>query len=122
MGKKRDFTLVESKLMDSEWELEHEGGKFLVEFRADAYNHFICNDFPDHSHYRVEGGEGDKPMVYLSWGKYGEYEFTILPGDDGKWETMTGHAKGDPKNWRKLKRLATLVPGQEDAHAHEHGH
>lgn len=49
---KRSFTIAEQRLFDSVWNFQHPNGAFEVEFRADAYNHFVCNDFPAHSHWR----------------------------------------------------------------------
>ena len=112
---KRKFTVAETKLMDSEWELEHPGGKFNVEFRADGFNHFVCNDFPAHSHWRLDNDDQATPLLYINWGKFGEYELTIAA--DG--ESMTGSAKGKPDNWRKMKRLRTLGNVAE-AHVHDH--
>lgn len=42
MSWRRPFTLHETKLMDSEWEFEHPGGHFLIEFRADGRNSCAC--------------------------------------------------------------------------------
>ena len=67
----RPFTVAETKLFDSEWMLEHPGGKFPVEFRADGFNHFVCNDFPAHSHWRLEDDATPTPTLQISWGKYG---------------------------------------------------
>ena len=39
MKLKRPFSVAEMKLLDSEWELQHPGGSFAIEFRADGYNH-----------------------------------------------------------------------------------
>ena len=111
----RSFTPAELNLLDSEWELEHPGGKFNVEFRADAYNHFICTSFPAHSHWRLDNDESPTPSVYINWGKYGEYVLTIA--EDG--QTMSGSAKGQPDNWRKMKRLKALGK-VEEAHVHDH--
>lgn len=52
MKLKRPFTVAEQMLMDSEWDFIHEGGSFRVNFKADGYNHFVCHDFPAHSHWR----------------------------------------------------------------------
>lgn len=52
MSLKRPFSKAEMMLFDSVWDFQHPGGSFPVEFRADAYNHFICNDFPTHSHWK----------------------------------------------------------------------
>lgn len=115
MALRRPFTVAEMKLMDSEWELEHPGGKFNVEFRADGYNHFVCNAFPAHSHWRLDNADSATPSLYINWGKYGEYDLIIAA--DG--ESMTGSAKGQPDNWRKMTRLRTLG-NVEEAHVHDH--
>jgi hypothetical protein len=67
MSLKRPFTTAEKMLMDSEWELEHPGGKFNIEFRADGFNHFICNDFPAHAHWRLDNEDNPAPTVYINW-------------------------------------------------------
>lgn len=111
----RQFTVAEMTLMDSEWTLQHAGGSFNIEFRADGYNHFICNDFPAHSHWRLDNSESPTPTVYINWGKYGEYELVISA--DGT--SMAGSAKGQPDNWRKavfVRKLGAV----EEAHVHDH--
>lgn len=85
------------------------------QFRADGFNHFICNDFPAHSHWRLDNAESPTPKLYINWGKYGEYELDIAA--DGK--TMAGSAKGQPDNWRKATRLKALGD-VEEAHVHDH--
>ena len=115
MVRTRTFTVAETMLMDSEWELEHPGGKFNIEFRADGYNHFVCNDFPSHSHWRLDDAESATPTVYINWGKFGEY--TLVMTADGT--DMVGSAKGQPENWRKCKRLRALG-NVEEAHVHDH--
>merc|ERR1719502_1278440 len=115
MKLKRPFSTAESELMDSEWELEHPGGKFNIEFRADGFNHFVCNDFPAHSHWTMLNDESPTPTVHIAWGKYGEYELVIAA--DGK--TMAGSAKGQPDNWRKATRIKSLG-AVEEAHVHDH--
>ena len=52
MGMKRPFSTAELGLFDSVWELEHPGGKFNVEFRADGYNHCACSP-ASRSHTRL---------------------------------------------------------------------
>ena len=49
---KRPFTKAELMLFDSLWEFQHPRGSFSIEFRADAFNHFVCDDFPAHSHWK----------------------------------------------------------------------
>ena len=101
----RPFSLPETKLMDSQWEFEHPGGSFTIEFRADSFNSFVCDSFPDLSFrttWRLEDAESGLDMrVHINWGKFGEYELKMSP--DG--ESMTGSAKGRPSEWRKAKRL-----------------
>jgi hypothetical protein len=52
MFRRRQFTVAEEKLMDSKWTLTHPKGSFEIEFRADGFNHFICEEFPAHSHWK----------------------------------------------------------------------
>ena len=115
MHRLREFTVAEVKLMDSVWELKHAGGSFNVEFRADGYNHFVCAAFPAHSHWRLDDAEKPTPSLYINWGKYGEYELTI--SEDGQY--MEGSAKGQPDNWRTMRRLGDLG---KVAAVHEHDH
>ena len=49
MQKLRPFSVAERALMDSRWEFEFAGGSFEVEFRADAFNHFVCEKWPNQS-------------------------------------------------------------------------
>jgi hypothetical protein len=51
MSFQRPFTDAESLLFDSEWSFEWEKGAFGIEFRADGFNHFLCPQFPSHSHW-----------------------------------------------------------------------
>ena len=54
MRRKRVFSIAEQMLMDSVWQLEHPGGSpFLIEFRADAFNHFVCDTFPARAHWTL---------------------------------------------------------------------
>jgi len=115
MTLQRKYTTAEEQLFDSQWELEHPGGKFPIEFRADGFNHFVCNDFPSHSHWRLDNAESATPTVYINWGKFGEYELVIAA--DG--QSMVGSAKGKPENWRKATRLKSLGDVAE-AHVHDH--
>lgn len=86
----------------TEWELEHAGGSFPVEFKADGYNHFKCSQFPAHSHWSFAG---DK--FKINWGEFGNYEFTV----DASTKTMQGFMVGaDPAvEWRKAKHLRNLL-------------
>ena len=76
----------------------------------------MCNDFPAHSHWKLEEDDTPTPKLCINWGKYGEYELVIA--EDGL--TAAGSAKNDPDNWRKLMRMRTLGKDVEEAHAHDH--
>lgn len=115
MALSRPFSAAERALMDSEWDFVHPGGSFKVEFRADGYNHFVCSDFPAHSHWRLDNGETPTPLLYINWGKYGEYDLTLAA--DG--QSMAGSAKGAPDNWRKGNRLGSTL-GRQEVHEHDH--
>jgi len=65
MALKRPFTVAEMKLLDSEWDFQHAGGNFPVEFRADGYNHFVCAQFSAHSHWSLTGTTGTPVFVGL---------------------------------------------------------
>jgi len=115
MKLKRPFTVAEQMLMDSEWDFIHEGGSFRVNFKADGYNHFVCHDFPAHSHWRLDHGETPTPTLFIDWGKYGKYELVI----DADGQSMSGGAKGNMSNWRKGKRVGKM--GETgDLHVHDH--
>lgn len=75
----------------------------------------MCNDFPAHSHWRLDNDDTPTPLCYINWGKYGEYELVLSA--DG--QTMAGSAKGVPDNWRKAKRIQALG---DAAAVHEHDH
>ncbi|KAL3893630.1 MAG: hypothetical protein SGPRY_014097, partial [Prymnesium sp.] len=123
MAFKRAFSAAELALFDSEWSFIHpsaclspsrsSGGNFKVEFRADAFNHFVCADFPAHSHWRIED-DSPTPTVFINFGKYGEY--VVKLSEDGS--SFEGSAKGDPSNWRKGTRLGAC----NTAAVHEHDH
>lgn len=42
MKLKRPFTVAETGLMDSEWELEHPSGKFNIEVRSPLWRPMLC--------------------------------------------------------------------------------
>ena len=54
--------------------------------------------------------------MYINWGKYGEYELVV--SENGM--EMVGSAKGQPNNWRKLKRIGSLAAGTAAVHEHDH--
>jgi len=100
MALKAPFSVAEAKLLDSTWDFQHAGGSFLVEFRADSFNHFVCNDFPAHSHWSLTGHK-----LLINWGGHGDYELEL----DESGDSMSGHLKGQPENWRKASRKGALA-------------
>lgn len=141
----KDFTESEKLVMGdgggSCWLLQYSGGSFEVElrqasnihfchyflihnfgfifnFRCDGFNHFVCPQYPAHSHWTSNDNQ-----VEIDWGKYGKYEFVI----DAATGTMNGCKKGEPQNWRRatfvrplgVDALASVA--HEHAHDHEHG-
>jgi len=116
MVKQRSFSTAERAVMDSRWEFEHAGGSFEVEFRADAFNHFVCEKFPAHSHWRLDNAETATPTLYINWGKFGEYELEIAA--DGS--SASGSVKGRPEDWRKMKNLGVLGSNLKVFAEHDH--
>jgi hypothetical protein len=86
----------------SEWDFEWSGGKFPVQFKADGYNHFKCEDFPAHAHW---AWDQQKELLTIHWDQYGTYEMKI----NGAEKTMEGSAKGAPDDWRKAELLRNLI-------------
>lgn len=116
MAKKRSFSPAEVALMDSKWEFEHSGGTFEVEFRADAFNHFVCESYPAHSHWRLENADSPTPTVLINWGKFGEYELVV--SEDGS--SAAGSVKGKPDLWRKMTNLGALGADLKQYAEHNH--
>ena len=116
MAKTRDFSAAELAVMDSKWEFEHAGGSFEVEFRADAFNHFVCEDYPAHSHWYLEKAETPTPTLCINWGKFGEYELEIAA--DGK--SASGSVKGKPDEWRKMTNKGALGSNLKQYAEHNH--
>ena len=100
----------------SEWSFEWSGGAFPVEFRADAYNHFYCKQYPAHSHWRLGGASVDE--LTIDWATFGQYEMKMAP--DGK--TGSGSAKGNPADWRKMTFVGDLGVVEDIDHGHGHSH
>lgn len=114
MKLKRPFSDAESKLFDSVWDFSHPGGNFEIQFRADGYNHFVCKDFPAHSHWSLTGNK-----LYINWGSFGEYDLVL----DDSGESMKGSLKGNADSWRKGTRKGKLSPEQvADAVERTHTH
>ena len=116
MARKRSFTTAEKAVMDSKWEFEHAGGKFEVEFRADAFNHFVCDDYPAHAHWRLDHAESPTPTLYINWGKYGEYELEI----DADGSSAAGSVKGVPESWRRMTNMGALGTNLKQYAEHDH--
>ena len=117
------FIAEESLLMGngvgSVWGFQWEKGEFEIEFCCDGFNHFVCREFSEHSHWTNEGKN-----LSINWGKYGEYEMVV----DAITQTMVGHKKGQPANWRRAyfkKPISAdalpAVPAHDHSHKHEHG-
>lgn len=68
---KRDFNETETALLGSgfgsAWNFEWEKGSFEIEFRVDGYNHFVCPQYPAHSHWDLS----DDYTIHINWGQYG---------------------------------------------------
>ena len=116
MTKKRAFSAAEVAVMDSKWEFEHAGGTFEVELRADAFNHFVCEAYPAHAHWRLDNADLPTPTIYINWGKYGEYELEVAA--DGL--SAVGSAKGQPDKWRKMTNLGVLGSDLKQYAEHDH--
>jgi len=97
----------------TEWKFVWSGGDFPVKFKADGYNHFVCDDFPAHAHWSMDG---DK--IKIVWGEFGTYELTI----DAEKKEMDGCAVGgDPATeWRKASHLRNLVGNNTIEHCEHH--
>jgi hypothetical protein len=89
-----------------------------VQFRGDGLNHFVCPQFPAHSHWSQDGAK-----VTINWDKYGVYEMVL----DVASGTMTGSKRGDPTNWRRARFLRALGAAEalegitDHDHSHKHG-
>lgn len=101
------------------WNFEWAKGSFEVEFRADAFNHFVCSSFPAHSHWSMDGNS-----IAINWDQYGEYEMQL----DTSTLTMAGSKKGQPDNWRRATFVRSLgadgvaaIPAHDHSHSHAHG-
>ena len=92
----------------SEWEFEHAGGTFPVEFRGDGYSHFVCRQFPAHSHWSLGGAASDQ--LTINWDQYGVYELRLTSSGD----SAEGCEKGLETNWRKMRFLRTLDASQAE--------
>jgi len=103
---KRPLSLEELAVLGdgagTEWDFQWSGGSFPVQFKADGYNHFKCEDFPAHAHWSLQGTK-----LHIAWGDYGNYDLTINAAE----QTMEGGPVGGDwgKDWRKAKWARNLV-------------
>ena len=135
----RPFSEAEQRLLTggSVWNFEYDQGSFevcakpesmlrllsrlarvtyfwQVEFHADGFNHFVCKQYPAHSHWAIDGDR-----ITVNWGSFGDYELTI----DAAGTSMAGHKKGQPDNWRRATFLRSLgAAGLASAPDHDHDH
>lgn len=84
------------------WDFAWEKGSFTVEFRPG--NVFYCEDYQAHAKWTIDGAN-----VSIDWGKFGKYE--LVAAADGS--SMDGHAKGDPKAWRKATKTRSLTDAEK---------
>jgi len=121
------FTAEESLLMGdgggSSWGFQWEKGEFDIELQCDGYNHFVCRQFPAHSHWTSSTLPDGKCKIDINWGQYGEYEMVL----DAATKSMVGCKKGQPTNWRKAYwkgplGMDVLHAGHAHDHAHSHSH
>lgn len=117
---KRDFNPTERALLGdgygTVWNFEYAKGSFEVEFHTDSYNHFVCKQYPAHSHWLST----DDGLVQIFWGQYGDYEMRL------NGSMFEGCKSGQPTNWRKMHFVRSLtadcgdVPGHDHSHDHKH--
>ena len=85
--------------MDSQWELEHPGGKFNIEFRA---NTAFVLDFPAHSHWSLTNDETPTPLLYINWSRAASTSKSLQTAR--RWPAAP---RSKPDNWRKARRLGS---------------
>ena len=76
----------------------------------------MCAGFPAQAFWRLDDAESEVPTVYINWGKYGEYELVIA--EDGA--SASGSAKGQPDNWRRMRKLGALGTDLKQYAEHDH--
>lgn len=112
----RPLSPAEARLLSptgggTEWKFEYEGGRFTVQFRGDGYNHFHCQQYQAHSHWKLGGPQRNE--VTISWGQYGTYVMRV----DG--DAATGHVVGNPSDWRKMRYIRDLEAHEAAEQCHE---
>jgi len=119
----RDFNATERVLLGdgygTVWSFIWEKGAFEIEFRTDGFNHFVCKQYPAHSHWKIVDD-----VINVNWGQFGEYVLTLNPTTG----ELSGHKKDQPSNWRRATLIRVLgadslasVPSHDHAHEHKHG-
>lgn len=115
----QELLLLGEHGLGSVWDFQYEKGHFEVRFHCDGYNHFVCPQYPAHSHWSMTEDD-DTFAILVNWGQYGEYELRV---EDG---ALVGHKKGQPANWRRAVFLRPLtfedVATSQHDHKHEHVH
>jgi len=86
----------------TEWDFAWTGGNFPVQFKADGYNHFKCEDFPAHAHWSMKDGK-----LFINWGEFGNFELTVNAAE----RTMEGGPVGGDwtTDWRKGKHVRNML-------------
>mmetsp|Transcript_24124 Transcript_24124/g.81442 ORF Transcript_24124/g.81442 Transcript_24124/m.81442 type:complete len:203 (+) Transcript_24124:70-678(+) len=86
----------------TEWDFAWTGGNFPVQFKADGYNHFKCEDFPSHAHWSMKDGK-----LFINWGEFGNFELTVNAAE----RTMEGGPVGGDwtTDWRKGKHVRNML-------------
>lgn len=73
----RGFNDLETALIGSGhgtvWNFQYEKGAFDVEFRWDGYNHFVCPQYPAHSHWTIVEPE----TLLINFGQYGREPVSV---------------------------------------------
>jgi hypothetical protein len=68
----REFNPTERALLGegfgTVWNFIYERGQFEIEFRVDGFNHFVCKQYPSHSHWKLINDQ----IVAINWGQYGK--------------------------------------------------
>ena len=84
--------------------------------QADAFNHFVCDAYPAHSHWRLQNADSPTPTVFINWGTYGQYELELTVDAS----SAAGSVKGQPDNWRRMTYLGALGTDLKQYAEHDH--
>lgn len=58
----------------SVWQFHWEGGSFEVQFHVDTFQHFVCPQFPAHSHWTILNNS----TIAINWAQYGKLLFYFV--------------------------------------------